>query len=416
MLFRSEAVEFQHRRRAGSILLTRSIRYSRLALSLVVIAVLISAVALAQPVARKVKLVGVLVPQNGFGRVVAPTGGQVEAIARSEGQLVEKGQPLFTLVNERALQDGSAEVRLRQLFEERRAKNQRDFDRSRAGYIDRQTSANRRLEALRRETSDIRFSIALQNDRVTIAEGTLSSYRDLQSKEYISQAQVLQKQSELIEQRQRAAELGRALSINEREIETVQGELATLRDQFEKESAATTRLISENEQSLIQNEAEHRVSVLAPFSGRVSGILVEMGQSVKAEQPLGSVIPPDGPVVAELYAGSDTVGEVKVGSPVTVRFHSYPYQRFGQAEGVVFEVSAATLQPDQTNAPVLAATVAKNEAIYRLRVRLASSSFQSRNGPLPLLPGSTLDATVSLEKRRVYQWLLEPFFAWLEKL
>ena len=58
-----------------------------------------------------------------------------------------------------------------------------------------------------------------------------------------------------------------------------------------------------------------------------------------------------------------------------------------------------------------AAAGASAEPVYRITVSLASQSVAANGAAVPLQPGMTLEADVALERRRLFEWILDPLFA-----
>jgi len=129
-------------------------------------------------------------------------------------------------------------------------------------------------------------------------------------------------------------------------------------------------------------------------------------------------VPPDMRLEAQLYGPSRAVGFVRPGQRVLLRYQAYPYQRFGHYEGVVASVSRAALSPGElppqlagmTGLTGLAAGQAA-EPIYRITVRLASQTVTAYGAEVPLQPGMMLEADVALERRRLFEWVLDPLYA-----
>ena len=115
---------------------------------------------------------------------------------------------------------------------------------------------------------------------------------------------------------------------------------------------------------------------------------------------LASLLPLDGQLEAELFAPSRAAGFLQPGLPVRLRYHAYPFQKFGLQEGSIREVSATTLRGD-----------GQGEPVYRVRVSLARQGLALQGRWQPLKPGALLDASVLLERRRLYEWLLEPLYS-----
>jgi membrane fusion protein len=51
------------------------------------------------------------------------------------------------------------------------------------------------------------------------------------------------------------------------------------------------------------------------------------------------------------------------------------------------------------------------EPIYRITVDLARQSVTAYGAQVPLQPGMALEADVALERRRLFEWVLDPLYA-----
>jgi membrane fusion protein len=145
------------------------------------------------------------------------------------------------------------------------------------------------------------------------------------------------------------------------------------------------------------------VLVRAPRSGSVSTVLVEVGQSVSPAAALATLVPEGSTLQAQLYAPSSAVGFVKAGQPVQLRFESFAYQKFGQRPGHVLQVSRSPLAASELAALALPAVGSGGEPMFRITVALDEAPEV-----LPLAAGMRLQADVSLERRRLIEWLFEP--------
>lgn len=59
-------------------------------------------------------------------------------------------------------------------------------------------------------------------------------------------------------------------------------------------------------------------------------------------------------------------------------------------------------------AQVAVAQAGSNEALYRVNVQLDEQNIKAYGETLPLKTGLTLDADVLQERRRIWEWVLEP--------
>ena len=142
------------------------------------------------------------------------------------------------------------------------------------------------------------------------------------------------------------------------------------------------------------------------------------GAKADTGTPLLSIVPPTSRLEAHLYAPSRSIGFVRTGQRVQLRYQAFPYQRFGHYEGVVAAISRAALSPAELP-PQLAgltsvtgvAAGAAAEPIYRITVSLTSQTVTAYGAQTPLQPGMTLEADVALERRRLFEWMLDPLYA-----
>jgi len=108
---------------------------------------------------------------------------------------------------------------------------------------------------------------------------------------------------------------------------------------------------------------------------------------------------------AHLYSPGNAVGFLRVGQPVRLRYDAYPHQKFGHHEGVIASISRAAISPKDLP-PQIASHATPS---YRVTVKLASQTVAAHGEPVPLEAGMLLEADVALEKRRLYEWVFEPF-------
>jgi membrane fusion protein len=52
-----------------------------------------------------------------------------------------------------------------------------------------------------------------------------------------------------------------------------------------------------------------------------------------------------------------------------------------------------------------------SEPIYRIRLKLEQQNVLAYGKALPLKSGMLVDASILLEQRRLYEWVLEPLFS-----
>ena len=97
-----------------------------------------------------------------------------------------------------------------------------------------------------------------------------------------------------------------------------------------------------------------------------------------------------------------------------MRYAAYPFQKFGQYDGEVTQVSRTALAPSEL--PPQLALPAHAEGLYRITVRLATPHVMAYGRPQSLTAGMQLEADVMQERRRLVEWVFEPLIALGRKL
>lgn len=418
-LFRAEALAERRTPWLGAVLLAPQLSHRVYTTVAVLAAAAILALMFGASFTRTARLNGWLVPPQGVARVMAPRPGVVTALHVAEGDGVRKGDALVTLSDEtqsRSLGDVQAEV-ARQMAGRRdsllaeREQQQRLFAQQQRALTERHAAMGRELQQLERE-------VELLKARVEIARRNEAMHREQFAQGYIAEMRLQLIESETLEQTVRLGALERSLMTARREQSVVATELAGLPLKQAKELALLDRSLSQLGQDRVEVEARREIVVPAPGDGTVTAIQAVVGAAAGSTVPLLSIVPANRRLEAHLYGPSRSVGFVQPGQRVLVRYAAFPYQRFGHHEGVVESVSRTAVSQADLPAPLAGVaggaaggSAAVAEPIYRIVVALTNQSVAAYGQTMALQPGMSLEADVSLEKRRLAEWVLEPLYA-----
>jgi membrane fusion protein len=274
------------------------------------------------------------------------------------------------------------------------------------------TSLQRRAGELSKEATRLDEQVSLLERRVKLATAVHVKYKELQQSEnFFSPFKVQEKEAELIDQQTRFSEAKRARISAERELEVARSELSNVDAQLKLQDSQSERAIAIVEQELTETRAKREIVVRAPQDGVVSAITAQRGQFAEGGSTLARLVPSGGELEAELFASSHSAGLLKVGLPVSLRFESFPFERFGQGQGVVREISRASLAAQEvTRFAPGAQGAAGTGPVYRVRVKLQSQSVLAYGVAHLLPPGGAIDASIVLDSRPLYQWILDPIY------
>jgi len=111
------------------------------------------------------------------------------------------------------------------------------------------------------------------------------------------------------------------------------------------------------DQEQAERDAQFNATLVAPISGVVGTVLVEAGQVVAAGTTLATLIPSDATLEAHLYTPSRSIGFIRDGQVVLLRYLAYPHQKFGSHRARVAAVSKNPEAPSSNAVMITSASV-----------------------------------------------------------
>lgn len=402
-LFRPAAVAAQRNDGLGAIVLARPVSFAFLSAFAAAIAAALLALACFASYTTHVTLRGQLVPESGVIEVTSAQGGIIAEKRVSDGAHVETGDVLLVVASERRARGGAVlEAAAGTELEARRASIAEQIANTRELETAARAALRARQSALEDEAASLAEALSVKRQRLELTERAVQRYAEVHARGFLSDEQWTLRQAELLEQRASLELLERERVGLARLAAEVGEELATLRPRYANTIAELERALASSEVQLVENAARRAAEIAAPQAGTVTGFTAEFGQPVPAGTVLARIVPEDPTLVAELYAPSRAVGFVAEGDEVRLRYAAFPYQKFGHARGTVLAVSATTVAADPARG---------GEPLYRVAVALHAQTLAAYGVPRALKPGMAVEADVLLERRRLFEWVLEPLYS-----
>ena len=414
-LYRTEALNARQVKSLGEIVLIRPVSFSFLCALAGGLAVAVLIFLFFGSYTKRTTISGQLVPDLGLVKVYVPQYGIVVKKNVVEGQIVKRGDVLYVLSSERYSDtQGSVQATISRQVNARRTSLQEALDKTRRLNEEERSALLNRIAGLESELGKIDSQIEGQAGRVKLAEDAVVSMRDLAALHFISKEQLQQRQADLLDQRARLQSLERDRISVGRDLTGQKNDLAAMPLRHQNVLAQIERDITSLGQELTESEAKRRLEITAPESGIATAVTAEAGQTVDGGKPLVSIVPAGAKMQAYLYAPSRAIGFVKPGEKVQMRYQAYPYQKFGQAQGTVAFVAKVALSGNELAG--LAQQANGGEPLYRITVDLSAQTVKAYGVQQALQAGMLLDADILQEKRRLFEWVLEPLYTLSGKL
>lgn len=359
---------------------------------------------------RRSRVTGQLVPDLGLATVVAPVDGVVRQAVPEEGDQVTRGRPLVVIATPRATTgSGDMTAGLLSGIRAQRTGVEQGFA-SQSELLGMQGAGyERQLEAARQELGQLGSAIGIRQEQLAIASDLLAHYRKLAERGYVSRVSLGQQEQATLELAAGLAALQRQAAALRRNIAGLEQVLHALPAQQSAQAAAKMRELAELTRQRLQVEASGEVLVMAPISGMVATRLVQPGQALQAGQPLFSLLPSGSQLEAQLWVPSRAIGFIEPGDAVVLRYDAFPHEKFGHRGGTVLRISWNALSPQGLGTP--AGNSLAGEPYYKVMVRLSEQSIVVYGRRESLRPGMLVEADILGERRKLYEWLLEPLYS-----
>jgi membrane fusion protein len=421
-LFRSEAIQHSNSSWLGKIRIQSSPKLTLISIMGIAVALALVIFFCGCQIARKVRISGVLVPVQGTLQLNAQGTGLIEEVLVKEDDHVTAGQPLFVLSSDRVTTEGAATFilssnlwqRHNTLVEERSSRIQQNHQ--------REESLRERIRSLNYEIEKSDREVSLVKQRVVLAQKNFKRFQQMVQDGFVSEFQVQSKQEELIDMEARVESLLRIPAALRREQKVLELEIAANRRQINIELLQLDRSLLVIKQELADSSARKNFVITATHSGVVTLIHQIKGSTIQTGQPVATMVPDSDPnhhdsfvLRAQFLVPSRSIGFIKPGQIVWMRYGAYPYQKFGLAQGRVQSISATPLLPSEPfngQANPSQSVIAVKEQMFRIHVQLKDQVINAKGGStFGLKPGMTLDADVIQDTRAVWEWVFEPLIA-----
>jgi membrane fusion protein len=403
-VFRPQVLHERTRRIEGELLLAQPLPLRLFTIATFLIVVTIVLFLCTAQYTRKETVVGHLALASGAAAVHAPRRGTIKAIHVEEGQLVQRGAPLFSVQSGLATDAGSAVGATYAAgfrSQEVSIKEQVVLEGERFRHALETNSSQ--MEAQRKSKEILLAQRALQEEKVRTAERSQARYSELLGRGYVTRTEYDRLHQVYLTEKGALEGLASAATSADARLEQLAIERRQLEVDHKNVSAVQNEKLSRMTIDGVQAVVGDTFTVTAPITGRVTAIQARVGQLAAAEVAQLYVLPGGEPLVAHLLVPTRAIGFVEPGQRVRLMYEAYPFQHFGAFAGTIKSVARTTTAPDEIIAPVRPTT-----PIYRVIISLDDQYVKYKTRRYELRSGLLLTADILLEKRTLLEWMFEP--------
>ncbi|WP_026376458.1 HlyD family secretion protein [Aestuariibacter salexigens] len=409
ILFRQAAVEHQHERLHGEVLVLPK------GISLIIAAVLCVwlitfAVFLGKgSYTHQATVTGWLEPTQGVLRVFAQgNAGKIKQILVSEGDKVSAGQPLLIVNGDRMLAGGdSLEQLLLDEYASQQVLLQQRLKRLDSAHKVQQRDYQQQYDAAVAELAELKAQLKTLYERKTIVTSRFQKHLNMHKEGHISVTEIDVSKDQLLLLNSDIQALQRTEIQQQSRIQQLYNTLQLIPTNQANERGDIGQKLSDIAQQIAQLHGQRAYIIKADREGIVTNLQANLGQTVQANLPLLTLVPDTTHIEATLLLPVRAAGFVAKGQTLDIRYDAYPYQKFGIHQGEVVSVSDTVLLPGEVNG----APFAINEPVYLVKASLSSAHVKAYGVDMPLRSGMTFSADIQLSTRSLLEWLLEPLYS-----
>ncbi|EKN8498392.1 HlyD family secretion protein [Salmonella enterica] len=330
-----------------------------------------------------------------------------------EGQSIKKGDPIYQIDVSKSTRSGVVTDNQRRDIENQLVRVDNIISRlAESKKITLNTLEKQRLQysdAFRLSSDIIRQAA----EGIKIMKNNMENYRNYQSKGLITQDQLTNQVALYYQQQNNLLSLSGQNEQNALQITSLESQIQTQAADFDNRIYQMELQRYELQKELVDTDVGGEVIIRALSDGKVDSLSVTVGQMVNAGDSLLQVIPENiENYYLIIWVPNDAVPYISAGDKVNIRYEAFPAEKFGQFSATVKTISRtpASTQEMLTYKGAPQNTLGISVPWYKVIVKPEKQIISYDGKSLPLENGMKAESTLFLEKRRIYQWMLSPFY------
>lgn len=412
-MFRQEALNHQKMKWRGRALLLPGVPFGVVAALCLFFITAFLAFIITGSYTRRVNVTGEISTYPRAATVYSQVQGVVMKQFVSEGQVITSGAPIYQINVSKSTRSGVLSENQRRDIE-----NQLE----RISQIINRLAGSKKATLEMLEKQKALYTAALQSstdilrraqEGIRIMKENMDNYRHYQRQGLINKDQLTHQVALYYQQQNNLLGLSGQNEQNALQITLLESQIHTQAAEFDNQIHQMELQRYELRKELLNIDADDAIVVRALADGRIDSLSVTIGQMVNVGDSLLQVIPHN---IAHyslvLWVSNDAVPYISVGDRVNIRYEAFPAEKFGQFSGTVSLVSRTPASPQEMQtyqgAPKIGLIAA--QPYYKVVIRPEKQTIAYNGRHLSLENGMKAHSTLFLEKRKIYQWMLSPFY------
>jgi len=411
-LFRMEAVQHLKTKWLGKALLTSGYPAWAVAVVSVLFFILLLLFILGGSFTRRINVTGEVISLPHAITIFAPQQGFITKKWPEAGDLIKKGERLYQIDVSRTTSSGNVSERSVEAINHQIALTENIIERLAENKATTLKNLQNQLEQYRIAHEKSQRLITDSGNGVKDMRKSMTNYSDYLRKGLITQEQFAN-QRYLFYQQQNAWQGLNTQAIQEAlQISALESELLTKGIEYDNQISQYQYQRSDLKRQLAEVNASGSLFITAPSDGKIESMSVTEGQMVAQGDSLAQLMPASSTrYYLMLWIPDTSVPYLHPGDGINLRYEAFPFEKYGQFPGRILSISnvSASFQEmgKYNSIPRTDGVIAP---YYKVIVALEQGRFSYQGKPLTLASGMKAQATLFLEKRPIWQWMLSPYY------
>ncbi|MBD1558146.1 HlyD family efflux transporter periplasmic adaptor subunit [Vibrio sp. S9_S30] len=354
---------------------------------------------------RKIKISGYVNPSSGIVKVYSPNDGYIRFKYIKEGQKVYDGVPLAEVesydsnILGRNNHQKYVEILRSQLEYIKNMINEEIESKEVEGNL-KVNSINGNLNKI----SSIQKQKKIEEEKRDLIIERNNKYDKVFSKGFMSNEIIIKNKLELLQASKSIEELIEEIDRIKNVNDELKDKITLGEIEHQKNINKLNLEYSKKQLEIIDLESKKNIEIKSNVDGNVSDINFEVGQEVKKNDYIMSILPSESELEVILMVPPNAYGYIRVGDDVDIRFRAFPYEKHGTIKAKIKTKSDTISLPREIKTPIEA-----SEGFYRVVASLESETVTRKNESYSIKSGMIVEVSIVTEKKKILDWLLAPF-------
>ncbi len=330
-----------------------------------------------------------------------------------EGQILRKGDPIYQIDVSKSTRNGVVSDNQRKDIESQlehvASMTERLEESKRVTLTTLEQQRNQYRDAFTRSERIIKRA----EEGIKIMKDTMDNYKNYQTQGLINKDQLTNQVALYYQQQNNLLSLTGQNEQNALQITNLESQIKIQAAEFDNRIYQMALQRFELQKEKINADAGGEIIIRAQSDGKIDSMSLTLGQMVNPGDSLLQVVPVDiESHYLVIWVPNDAIPFVAIGDKVNIRYEAFPSEKFGQFAARITSISKtpASSQEMLTYQGSPKNTLEAGTPMYKVMIKPEKNLIEYEGKSLPLENGMKAQSTLFLEKRKIYQWMISPFY------